>query len=106
MSGLSGMVTFTLKGGRAKTTGFIRKLEVIALAESLGGVESLINQPAVMIYHSLAKEERERLGLLILCLGYLLESRFMRICRQIWSKPCRLQEGWSSLKYLICISVL
>jgi cystathionine gamma-lyase len=62
MSGFSGMVTFTLKGGRAKTAGFLRKLEVIALAESLGGVESLINQPAVMIHASLAKEERERLG--------------------------------------------
>jgi len=35
---------------------------VIALAESLGGVESLINQPAVMTHASLASEERERLG--------------------------------------------
>lgn len=62
MSGFGGMVTFTLKVGKAKTAGFLRKLEVIALAESLGGVESLINQPAVMTHASLTKEERERLG--------------------------------------------
>lgn len=62
MSGFGGMITFTLKGGKAKTAEFLKKLEVIALAESLGGVESLINQPAVMTHASLAKEERARLG--------------------------------------------
>jgi cystathionine gamma-lyase len=62
MSGFGGMVTFTLKGGKAKTAEFLKRLEVIALAESLGGVESLINQPAVMTHASLTKEERERLG--------------------------------------------
>ncbi len=62
MSGFGGMVTFTLKGGKAETAAFLRRLNVIALAESLGGVESLINQPAVMTHASLAKEERERLG--------------------------------------------
>ena len=62
MSGFGGMVTFTLKGDKTKTTDFLKKLNVIALAESLGGVESLINQPAVMTHASLAKEERERLG--------------------------------------------
>ncbi|MCL5949408.1 MAG: cystathionine gamma-synthase [Candidatus Bathyarchaeota archaeon] len=62
MSGFGGMITFTLKGGKAKTADFLKKLEVIALAESLGGVESLINQPAVMTHASLAKEERARLG--------------------------------------------
>ncbi len=62
MSGFGGMVTFTLKGGKGKTAGFLKRLGVIALAESLGGVESLINQPAVMTHASLAREERERLG--------------------------------------------
>lgn len=62
MSGFGGMVTFTLKGSKTKTAEFLKKLNVIALAESLGGVESLINQPAVMTHASLAKEERERLG--------------------------------------------
>jgi len=62
MSGFGGMVTFTLKESKTKTAEFLKKLNVIALAESLGGVESLINQPAVMTHASLAKEERERLG--------------------------------------------
>jgi cystathionine gamma-lyase len=62
MRGFGGMVTFVLKGGKTKTADFLKRLNVIALAESLGGVESLINQPAVMTHASLAKEERERLG--------------------------------------------
>jgi cystathionine gamma-lyase len=62
MTGFGGMITFTLKGSKAKTADFLRNLKVIALAESLGGVESLINQPAVMTHASLAKEERKWLG--------------------------------------------
>ncbi len=62
MSGFGGMVTFTVKGTSAETADFLKQLNVIALAESLGGVESLINQPSVMTHASLAKEERERLG--------------------------------------------
>jgi cystathionine gamma-lyase len=62
MRGFGGMVTFMLKGGKEKTADFLRRLNVIALAESLGGVESLINQPAVMTHASLAKQERARLG--------------------------------------------
>jgi len=62
MSAFGGIVTFVLKGGKSKTADFLKKLNVIALAESLGGVESLINQPAVMTHASLASEERERLG--------------------------------------------
>ena len=62
MSSFGGMITFILKGGKTKTADFLKRLNVIALAESLGGVESLINQPAVMTHASLSKEERERLG--------------------------------------------
>ena len=62
MRGFGGMVTFILKGRKTKTADFLKKLNVIALAESLGGVESLINQPAVMTHASLEREERERLG--------------------------------------------
>jgi cystathionine gamma-lyase len=62
MSGFGGIVTFTLKGGKQKTADFLNLIAVIALAESLGGVESLINQPAVMTHASLTKEEREWLG--------------------------------------------
>ncbi|HYA77576.1 MAG TPA: cystathionine gamma-synthase [Verrucomicrobiae bacterium] len=62
MRAFGGIVTFVLKGGKSKTVDFLKKLNVVALAESLGGVESLINQPAVMTHASLAREERERLG--------------------------------------------
>jgi len=62
MNGYGGIVTFTLRDGKAETADFLRKLDLIALAESLGGVESLINQPAVMTHASMQREERERLG--------------------------------------------
>lgn len=62
MRGFGGMITFTLKGDRAEAAKFLKKLKVIALAESLGGVESLINQPAAMTHASISREERERLG--------------------------------------------
>lgn len=62
MTGFGGMVTFTLKGNNTVAAGFLKKLQIIALAESLGGVESLINQPAAMTHASIPKEERERLG--------------------------------------------
>ena len=56
------MVTFLLKGGQEKTDDFLKRLNMIVLASDLGGVESLINQPAVMTHASLSKQERERLG--------------------------------------------
>jgi cystathionine gamma-lyase len=62
MSAFGGMVTFILNDDKEKTADFLKRLNVIALAESLGGVESLINQPAVMTHASLTKEERTRLG--------------------------------------------
>ncbi len=62
MSAFGGMVTFTLKGDKKETARFLRKLGVVALAESLGGVESLINQPAAMTHASISAEERKRLG--------------------------------------------
>src|SRR3990170_3380679 len=62
MSGFGGMLSFYLKEN-TDTKSFLRKLKIIALAESLGGVESLINQPATMTHASLAKQERERMGI-------------------------------------------
>jgi cystathionine beta-lyase/cystathionine gamma-synthase len=46
------------KGGKQKTADLLEHLGVIAFAECLGDVESLINQPAVMTHASLASEER------------------------------------------------
>jgi cystathionine gamma-lyase len=62
MAGFGGMVSFYLKKG-VDSKSFLRKLKIIALAESLGGVESLINQPSVMTHASLTKQERDRMGI-------------------------------------------
>lgn len=62
MSAFGGMVSFYLKQGH-DVRDFLRKLKIIFLAESLGGVESLINQPSSMTHAGLAKQERERIGI-------------------------------------------
>jgi cystathionine gamma-lyase len=62
MSGFGGMISFCLKEG-TNIKSFLGKLKIIALAESLGGVESLISQPAVMTHASLPKQERQRIGI-------------------------------------------
>lgn len=62
MSGFSGMVSFELKNDTAVTT-FVEALQLFTLAESLGGVESLIEIPAVMTHASIPKEKREAAGI-------------------------------------------
>jgi cystathionine gamma-lyase len=61
--GGSGVVTFFLKGGLAEARGFLERLEVFTLAESLGGVESLVDHPAIMTHASLPAESRAKLGI-------------------------------------------
>lgn len=63
MSGFGGMVSATLKGGLAEATKFLENCHLFALAESLGGVESLIEHPAIMTHASVPEDERERLGI-------------------------------------------
>ena len=63
MSGFGGMVTAELKGGLAKTMRFIERLALFTLAESLGGVESLVEHPATMTHASLPPERRASLGI-------------------------------------------
>jgi cystathionine gamma-lyase len=64
MKDFGGMISFTLKGADFEATGkMMQKTEVFSLAESLGGVESLINHPASMTHASIPKEDRERLGI-------------------------------------------
>src|SRR5205085_12451052 len=62
MRGFGGMVTITLKTDLEGTKRFLENTELFALAESLGGVESLINHPALMTHASVPKEQREKLG--------------------------------------------
>ena len=63
MTGFGGMVTFVVKGGIEKARSFLRKVKIFSLAESLGGVESLIEHPAIMTHHSIPAETRARLGI-------------------------------------------
>ncbi|MFA7272357.1 MAG: cystathionine gamma-synthase [Crocinitomicaceae bacterium] len=63
MSGFGGMLSFTLKGNKLEDAHeVVKRVEVFALAESLGGVESLIGHPATMTHASIPKEEREKTG--------------------------------------------
>lgn len=64
MSGFGGMISILLKGDLAKARRFLENIEIFALAESLGGVESLIEHPAIMTHASIPKENREKLGIL------------------------------------------
>ena len=63
MHGFGGMVTAILKGSLDDTTRFLERCEIFALAESLGGVESLIEHPAIMTHASLPPEVRAGLGI-------------------------------------------
>ncbi len=58
MSGYGGIVSVELRGGRAPTLRFLRRLKVFTLAESLGGVESLVDHPATMTHASVPEAER------------------------------------------------
>lgn len=58
-----GMITIFLKGGLKESQRFLENLHIFALAESLGGVESLIEHPAIMTHASVPPENRAKLGI-------------------------------------------
>ena len=63
MHGFGGMVTAVLKGGLEPARRFLERCDIFALAESLGGVESLIEHPAIMTHASLPPEKRKAIGI-------------------------------------------
>jgi len=63
MSGFGGIVTFFIKGDIENARTFLESCEVFALAESLGGVESLVDHPAIMTHASVPEKERAKLGI-------------------------------------------
>jgi cystathionine gamma-lyase len=63
MHGFGGMITMLLKGGLDESRRFLERCRIFALAESLGGVESLIEHPAIMTHASIPREQREELGI-------------------------------------------
>jgi cystathionine gamma-lyase len=62
-TGFGGVLSFEIKGRQSDAETFLEKLRIIALAESLGGVESLIELPSVMTHSSVPKEVREQVGI-------------------------------------------
>jgi cystathionine gamma-lyase len=63
MKGFGGMMTFDIQGGLEAARRFLKAVKIFACAESLGGVESLIEHPAIMTHASVPKETREQLGI-------------------------------------------
>lgn len=64
MSGFGGMVSFTfVSEKKQEAIAFLEKLKVFTLAESLGGVESLANHPALMTHASIPEEKRKEIGI-------------------------------------------
>ncbi|MBC8327161.1 MAG: PLP-dependent transferase [Planctomycetes bacterium] len=63
MSAFGGMISFVLPGGLAQATELVRRCQIFALAESLGGVESLIELPAPMTHASVPAEQRRAIGI-------------------------------------------
>lgn len=63
MQGYGGIISIVLKGGFDAARGFCENTKLFTLAESLGGVESLVNHPAVMTHASVPVERREKLGI-------------------------------------------
>jgi cystathionine gamma-lyase len=63
MKGFGGMLSFEIDGELREAKSFLENLRIFSLAESLGGVESLIEHPALMTHASVPREEREKTGI-------------------------------------------
>ncbi len=63
MAGYGGIVSVEIRGGRPAALRFLKRLKVFTLAESLGGVESLVDHPASMTHASMPRSEREAHGM-------------------------------------------
>jgi len=63
MKDFGGMVTVVLKGGLNRSRDFLERVQIFSLAESLGGVESLIEHPAIMTHATIPPEQRKALGI-------------------------------------------
>jgi len=63
MPGFGGIVTFFIKGDLEDARRFLERCDVFSLAESLGGVESLVDHPAIMTHASVPEKERAALGI-------------------------------------------
>ena len=63
MNGFGGIISIEISGGLDASRKFLEKTKIFSLAESLGGVESLIEHPALMTHASISEEVREKIGI-------------------------------------------
>jgi cystathionine gamma-synthase len=63
MSGFGGVISFIVKGGLDAASRLVDGVRIPLIAPSLGGVESLIEQPAIMSFYELTTEERRAIGI-------------------------------------------
>jgi cystathionine gamma-lyase len=63
MNGYGGMISVIVKGGLQRAVKFVENTKLFALAESLGGVESLVEHPAIMTHASVPKDIRDKIGI-------------------------------------------
>src|SRR5947208_763236 len=89
MRGFGGMLTFVIKGGLPAARSFLRAVRIFACAESLGGVESLIEHPAIMTHASVPPETRKALG---------IDDGFIRVSCGIESADDLVADLSSALK--------
>jgi cystathionine gamma-lyase len=82
MKGFGGMLTFVVKGGLPAARAVLERVHLFTCAESLGGVESLIEHPAIMTHASVPKENREKLGISD---GFIRASVGIEDRRDLWS---------------------
>ena len=91
MNGYGGMITVVLKGGLKSATTFLERTKLFALAESLGGVESLIEHPAIMTHASVPSDVRKEVW---------IEERLVRLSVGIESSEDLLADLDQSLNGL------
>jgi cystathionine gamma-synthase len=63
MKGFGGVVSFEIDGDLQTTSAFIDRLSIPLIAPSLGGVETLIEQPALMSYYEMTSDDRAAIGI-------------------------------------------
>ncbi len=62
-NGFGGMISIVVKGGLPRATTFLKSVRIFALAESLGGIESLIEHPAIMTHATIPEQHRKKMGI-------------------------------------------
>ena len=62
-NGFGGMISIIIKGGLPRATAFLKAVRIFTLAESLGGIESLIEHPAIMTHASIPADVRKKIGI-------------------------------------------